>query len=130
MLIAYNYMPMPLALRPAAALALAASLAGCGIPTALGIAPYTIEVQQGNFLSQDMVEKLKEGMTKEEVRQVMGTPMLTDIFHGERWDYVFTRVMPDGKKESRRMALFFADGKLARIDGDPAALPRSPAAGR
>ena len=53
------------------ALACAAMLAGCGIPRALGIAPYKIEIQQGNFLSQEMVSQLKEGMTKEQVRQII-----------------------------------------------------------
>ena len=120
---------MPHAARLAAALSLAVFLGGCGIPTMLGIAPYKIEVQQGNFLSQDMVSQLKEGMSKEQVRQILGTPLLTDIFHGERWDYIYSRQAVDGKREKRRLAVFFEDGKLARIDGDAAALPTS-AAGR
>jgi outer membrane protein assembly factor BamE len=121
---------MPYAFRLAAALALAVSLPGCGLPRALGIAPYKIEVQQGNYLSQDMLAQVKTGMSKEQVRQIMGTPLLVDIFHGERWDYVYTRDNIEGKPEKHRIALFFEDGKLARMDGDPATLPRSPAAGR
>jgi outer membrane protein assembly factor BamE len=105
-------------------------LAGCGLPRALGIAPYKIEVQQGNFISQEMTSQLKEGMSKDQVRQVMGTPLLVDIFHAERWDYVYSRQTSDGKREKRRIAIFFQDGKLARVDGD--AMPPLPtsAAGR
>lgn len=111
------------------ALVCAALLAGCGVPRALGIAPYRIEVQQGNFVSQEMTAQLKEGMSKEQVRQIMGTPLLVDIFHAERWDYIYTRETSDGKREKRRLAVFFADGKLTRIDGDAAPAPAS-AAGR
>ena len=118
------------AARVAAAIALAAPLAGCGLPRALGIAPYKIEIQQGNFISQEAVSQLKEGMSKDQVRQIMGTPLLTDIFHAERWDYIYSRQTSDGKREKRRMAVFFQDGKLARVDGDAMpALPTS-AAGR
>ncbi|MEA3195739.1 MAG: outer membrane protein assembly factor BamE [Betaproteobacteria bacterium] len=104
-------------------------LTGCGVPRALGIAPYRIEVQQGNFISQEMVSQLKEGMSKDQVRQIMGTPLLVDIFHAERWDYIYSRETSDGKREKRRLAVFFADGKLARVDGDAAPAPTS-AAGR
>ena len=116
------------AARAAVAIALAASLAGCGIPRALGIAPYKIEVQQGNFISQEMVSQLKPGMSKEQVRQIMGTPLLVDVFHAERWDYVYSRQTTEGKREKRKLAVFFEDGKLTRIDGDER-LPTS-AAGR
>ena len=104
-------------------------LAGCGVPRALGIAPYKIEVQQGNFVSPDMVAQLKEGMSKEQVRQIMGTPLLVDIFHAERWDYIYSRQTSEGKREKRRVAVFFVDGKLTRVDGDAAPAPAS-AAGR
>jgi outer membrane protein assembly factor BamE len=111
------------------ALACTALLAGCGVPRALGIAPYKIEIQQGNFLSQEMVSQLKEGMSKDQVRQIMGTPLLIDIFHAERWDYIYSRLTTEGKREKRRLAIFFEDGKLARFDGDAAPAPTS-AAGR
>ena len=105
------------------ALACVPVLAGCGIPRALGIAPYKIDVQQGNYVSQDQLALVKEGMSKEQVRQILGTPLLTDIFHAERWDYLYTLATSDGKKEQRGLSLFFEDGKLARIDGQ-AAPPR------
>jgi len=106
------------------ALACTALLAGCGVPRALGIAPYRIEIQQGNFVSQEMVSQLKEGMSKEQVRQIMGTPLLIDVFHAERWDYVYSRETSSGKREKRGFSIFFEDGKVARFDGE-AAPPRS-----
>lgn len=105
------------------ALAAAFLLAGCGVPRALGIAPYKIEVQQGNYVSQDMVAQLKEGMSKDQVRQIMGTPLLIDIFHGERWDYIYTRETSDGKKEKRGLVVYFQDSKMTRFAGE-AAPPR------
>ncbi len=92
-----------------------------------GITPYKIEIQQGNYVSQQMASQLKNGMTKDQVKQILGTPLLTDIFHAERWDYVYLREAPDGKRESRKITLYFEDGKLARMDGD--VVPTS-AAGR
>ena len=119
-------MRMPRVPQVVAALVASALLAGCGVPRALGIAPYKIEVQQGNFVSQDMVAQLKPGMTREQVRFILGTPLITDIFHGERWDYIYYREAPDGKRENRRIAVFFSNDKLERLEGDVV----SPAAGR
>ena len=101
-----------------AILILAASLAGCGVPRIPGVTPYKMEVQQGNFVSQDMVSQLKAGMSKEQVRSTLGTPLLIDIFHGERWDYVYSRELPNGAREQRKLVVFFEDGKLVRVDGD------------
>ena len=101
-----------------AILILAASLAGCGVPRIPGITPYKMEVQQGNFVSQDMVSQLTAGMSKEQVRSTLGTPLLIDIFHGERWDYVYSRELPNGAHEQRKLVVFFEDGKLVRVDGD------------
>ena len=58
---------------------------GCSyVPHIPGVTPYRIEIQQGNFISPDMLAQLKPGMSKEQVRLVLGTPLLTDIFHAER----------------------------------------------
>ena len=96
-----------------------ASLAGCSyVPTIPGVTPYRIEIQQGNFISQEMVTQLKPGMSKEQVRLALGTPLLTDIFHADRWDYVFWRERPGKKREQRKLTVFFEDGKLTRLDGD------------
>jgi outer membrane protein assembly factor BamE len=109
-------MHRPLLLLPLLA---AASLAGCGaVPRIPGITPHRIEIQQGNFISQDLVAQLKPGMSKEQVRLTLGTPLLTDIFHADRWDYVYWRERPGEKREQRKLTVYFEDGKLTRLDGD------------
>jgi outer membrane protein assembly factor BamE len=94
-------------------------LGACGfVPTIPGVTPYKIDIQQGNFISQEMVTGLKPGMSKEEVRIALGTPLLTDIFHADRWDYLYWREKPGAKREQRKLTVFFEDGRLTRIDGD------------
>ena len=106
-------------MRRAAFLLIVTLLAGCGfVPRIPGVTPYRIEIQQGNFISPDMVAQLKPGMSKEQVRLALGTPLLTDIFHADRWDYVFWRERPGAKLEQRKLTVFFEDGKLTRLDGD------------
>ena len=107
-------------IRNLALAALAACLAaGCGyVPRIPGVTPYRIEIQQGNYISQDMVAQLKPGMTKEQVRFILGTPMVTDIFHSDRWDYVYWRESPAGAREQRKLTVLFEQGQLARVDGD------------
>jgi outer membrane protein assembly factor BamE len=80
--------------------------------------PYRIVIQQGNFISQEMVAQLKPGMSKEQVRFVLGTPLVTDIFHSDRWDYVYFRELPGGKRDQRNLSVIFEGGKLARVIGD------------
>ena len=88
--------------------------AACGFFT-----PYRMEIQQGNYVTQQMAAQLKPGLTRDQVRFVMGTPLVTDIFHEERWDYVFVRQRANSQEvERRRIAVFFEDGKLKRVDGD------------
>ena len=109
-------MPIKTALATVAACLLAAACGG--VPRIPGITPYKIEIQQGNFVSQEMVSQLKPGMSKEQVRFVLGTPLLADIFHAERWDYIYWRETPAGEREQRKLAVHFEDGRLARVDGD------------
>lgn len=101
--------------------------AGCArVPEAVPqiVKPYRITIQQGNYVTREMVEQLKPGMTREQVRYILGTPLLTDIFHADRWDYVFYRDPPGGKREQRNFSVIFEDGKLARVVGD--LLPSEP----
>ena len=104
------------------ALCAAASLVGCKsvdlVPQVPGVTPYRMTVQQGNYLSQEMVAQLKPGMTREQVRFVLGTPLVADIFHADRWDYVFYRELPNGKREQRNLSVIFEKDKLARVVGD------------
>lgn len=114
----------------AAAVAVSVAAGGCGMtPTLPGLPAYRIDIQQGNFVSQEMVSQLKPGMTREQVRFVLGTPLVTDIFHSDRWDYVYFRDPPGKPREQRRLAVFFdRDGRLERVDGDvvAAAVPADP----
>ncbi|HWA36821.1 MAG TPA: outer membrane protein assembly factor BamE [Burkholderiales bacterium] len=106
-------------MQKAAFLAAVALLSGCGVPNIPGITPYRMEIQQGNYVTQDMVARLTPGMSKEEVRLALGTPLLTDIFHADRWDYVYWREpQGGGSREQRKLIVHFSDGKLARLDGD------------
>ena len=92
--------------------------------------PYRIEIQQGNFVSQEMVSQLKPGMSKEQVRFVMGTPLIIDSFHADRWDYVFRRQKANSRElEQRKLAVFFEDGKLKRVEGDITPAPGADAGG-
>ena len=103
------------------ALLAAALLPGCksaDLPSVPGVTPYRMVIQQGNFISQEMVAQLKPGMTKEQVRFVLGTPLVTDIFHADRWDYVFYREVPNGKREQRNLSVIFEKDRLARVIGD------------
>ena len=98
----------------------ALALAGCAnIPTpVIGVKPYRMEIQQGNYVSQETVSQLKAGMSKDQVRFTLGTPLVTDIFHADRWDYIYYREYSDGRREQRKLAVFFEDGKLVRVSGD------------
>jgi len=102
-------------LVPAAALG---ALCACSVPVIPGVTPYRMEIQQGNFVSQEAVSRLQPGMSKEEVRQILGTPLLTDMFHADRWDYVYWREDSLRRREERKLVVHFSDGKLVRLDGD------------
>lgn len=81
---------------------------------------YKIDVQQGNVLTQEMVSQLRPGLTKDQVRFILGTPMLMDMFHANRWDYVYRlQKGSTGEVEMRKFSLFFdTKDTLARVAGD------------
>jgi outer membrane protein assembly factor BamE len=81
------------------------------------LSPYRIDIQQGNFVSEEMVSQLKEGMTPDQVRFVLGAPLLTDIFHANRWDYPFRLQKGNGEVTTSRVTVFFKDNRLARFEG-------------
>lgn len=94
------------------------------------ITPYRIEIQQGNFVSQEMVSQLKLGMSKDQVRFILGTALIADSFHADRWDYVFRRQKANSRElEQRKLAVFFENDKLTRVDGDVTPAPGAEAAG-
>ncbi|MEN9820654.1 MAG: hypothetical protein RIS77_1036 [Pseudomonadota bacterium] len=84
--------------------------------------PYVPDIVQGNFISSEQYSKLKVGMTREQVRQIMGTPLLASYFHANRWDYVF-EFKREGETvgKERRVTLIFEGDQLAKFGGD--ALP-------
>ncbi len=110
--------------RMTLALAVAAMAGGCGTfdrmsqGIAGAVTPYKVEVVQGNFVSREQVAALKAGMSRQQVRDVLGTPLLTDIFHADRWDYVFTLKRQGVMKQERRLAVFFKGEVLERFEGD------------
>ena len=81
------------------------------------ITPYKITVQQGNFVSQEMVSQLKEGMTREQVRFLLGTALLTDMFHEDRWDYPFRLLKPNGELITSRLSVTFKNNTVAHFEG-------------
>lgn len=88
------------------------------------VTEYRIDVQQGNVLTQDMVAQLRPGLSRDQVRFILGTPMLVDMFHADRWDYVYRlQKGKTGEIETRRFTVFFdADGRLYRVSGDVVAV--------
>ena len=79
---------------------------------------YKPDIQQGNVVTQAQINKLEPGMDRRQVRFIMGTPMLMDTFHQDRWDYVYT-MKPGGKQtDMKRVALYFKDDRLMKIEGD------------
>jgi outer membrane protein assembly factor BamE len=83
------------------------------------VTPHRIEIQQGNFITQEMVVQLKPGLTRDQVRFALGTPLVSDLFHGDRWDYIFVRQRANSREvERRRISVFFEADKLTRIEGD------------
>jgi outer membrane protein assembly factor BamE len=84
---------------------------------------HKVDVQQGNVITQEMREQIKEGASKRQVSFILGTPLLADPFHRDRWDYVYSLQTGKNKPEIQRMTLFFEDDKLIRIEGWPSAKP-------
>jgi outer membrane protein assembly factor BamE len=94
-------------------------LAGCSwIPSVPGLGPHKIDIQQGNYVTQDMIAKLKPGMTRSQVRFALGTPLIADAFHPDRWDYVYMLHKGGRLVEQRHIVVVFQDDKLIRIEGD------------
>ncbi|MDF3935078.1 outer membrane protein assembly factor BamE [Pseudomonas citronellolis] len=91
-----------------------AALAGCSFP---GV--YKIDIQQGNVVTQDMIDQLKPGMTRRQVRFIMGNPLIVDTFHPERWDYLYSIQPGGGQRQQERVSLQFnKDDQLIGLNGD------------
>jgi outer membrane protein assembly factor BamE len=79
---------------------------------------HRISVQQGNVISQVMVDKLKPGMTKSQVRYILGNPVIDDSLNQQRWDYVYTLQIAGGDVLRRVLILHFRDQRLSYFEGD------------
>ncbi len=89
-------------------------LAGCSFP---GV--HKIDIQQGNVVTQDMVDQLRPGMTTRQVRFIMGTPLITDTFNSNRWDYLYSIQVAGGTRKQERISLVFNDdNQLQGLGGD------------
>lgn len=117
-------------LRLLSAAAVLLALAGCEsvrgwVPTF--VQPYRPDVQQGNVVTKEMVEQLRPGMTRDQVRFLLGTPMLASLFHQDRWDYVYYLKRGKGTEtQQRKLVVHFKDNRLERFDSD--AMPTETAA--
>jgi outer membrane protein assembly factor BamE len=110
-------------------IAIVTLIAGCSALT-----PYKLPIQQGNIVSNESLAKLKSGMSKNQTAQILGTPLLNDVFHANRWDYVHYLNKRGKMSEQNHIALIFEEEKLARLVGEgaptlaPMAEPELPAA--
>jgi len=102
-----------------AALLLGPALAGC---------VYRMDIQQGNFLTGKSVDKLEVGMTRAQVRYLLGTPMLPDVFDKDRWDYLFYYQHAHNKPRQRHLVVFFKEDKVEHFvrENVPEAPPQAP----
>ena len=78
--------------------------------------PYRITIQQGNFVSKEMADQVKLGMTREQVRFLLGTALITDMFHADRWDYMFRLLKPNGELTTSRVTVFFEKSLVSKIE--------------
>ena len=90
------------------------ALAGCSFP---GV--YKIDIQQGNVVTQDMINQLRPGMTRRQVKFIMGNALLTDTFHPDRWDYLYSLQPGGGERQQERISVFFnQNDQLVSLSGD------------
>lgn len=94
----------------------AVGISGCSSENIPGV--YRIDIQQGNVITQEMLDQLESGMERRKVRYILGTPMLTDTFNQDRWDYYYSYSEGGSTPVRRRISVFFDGDKLARVEGD------------
>jgi outer membrane protein assembly factor BamE len=91
-------------------------LASCGELSVPMLSAYKMDIRQGNYVTQEMRSKIKPGMSRAQVRYVMGTPMINDVFHANRWDYVYRLEQGGELVEKQRLTLYFDGNNLSKID--------------
>ncbi len=80
--------------------------------------PYRVSLPQGNYVTRDMLDQVRNGMTRDQVRLALGSPLLNHVFHTDRWDYVFRLQHPNRRAELRRVTILFNDDRVASIEAD------------
>jgi outer membrane protein assembly factor BamE len=83
------------------------------------INPYRIELIQGNVVTQEQIQVIRPGMSKNQIKEVLGTPLIESLFHGNRWDYAFTIRRHNEPIQQRRLAVFFENDAMTRYEADP-----------
>lgn len=104
------------------------ALAGCSSLNPANWHAYHMDIQQGNLVTQDAVDKLKIGMSRSQVRFLLGTPLLADSFHADRWDYKYQMYKDDKLVTDKLLTVYFNGDTLVKIEGDamPAEMPFMP----
>ena len=93
------------------------TLPGMGLLTRLSfLSPYKMDIRQGNYIDPVAVAKLKPGMTRQQVQFIMGTPLISDVFHADRWDYIYSLQHAGKLVTTQQLTLYFKDDRLDRID--------------
>ncbi len=103
-------------------LALAVASAGCASQRndRSGLfEPHRIDLPQGNYITQEMLDQVRPGMTRAQVRVALGAPLLDALFHDDRWDYVFRYTHASGRTEQRRVTIHFDGERVKSIESDP-----------
>ena len=88
------------------------------VPDMRRLGVYKLDINQGNYITQDMVDKLREGQTKQQVRLILGTPLVVSAFRDNQWDYVYEYTRQGRRVEQRKFIVYFSGDKLARWEGD------------
>lgn len=91
-------------------------LSACGNLEFPGV--YKIPIEQGNIVTQEMVDQLKPGMSKSQVEYILGSPVIKDSFNNQRWDYVYSIKPGKGERKQHRLTVFFEDELLHSFSGD------------
>ena len=96
----------------------AASMSTSAVNPVSWITPYKVDGIQGNFVSKEQVAQLRPGLSRDEVKAVLGTPLMASLFHADRWDYVFTLKRQGVEPQSFKYTVYFKDNLLERFEGD------------
>ena len=99
-------------------LASCSNLNGGAVNPVNWITPYKVDVIQGNFIAKEQVEQLRAGMSRDQVKAVLGTPLMASLFHADRWDYIFTLKRQGIALQSFKYTVFFKGDALERFEGD------------